>query len=375
MPKFQKLQKFHYNFNDRGRTCARAISNSSDCAYNLGLAKPPSGVNMKRPRRQILQLTARAAALAAVSVFLLAVAASDARSETIRTIKIIVPFPPGGAVDFLARLLAEEISRAGPAMVIENRPGAGAVIGTEAASRAPADGNTLLMVANSFVINPHLRKVNYDPLTSFEPICYLARSPTLLVVNSASPYRTFADLVAAARTKPGELTLASAGPATSFHIAAEILKRKANVNLTYVPFPGDPPAISALLGEHVTSVFANYATVIEHLNAGKLRALATGSRARIEPLPALPTFAESGYEDYEVENWFGIVAPAMTRKETVTQLTGWYTAALQNPRVKAKLAVQGLFPAAMCGADFAAHIRTRYDEYGRAIREANIKAD
>ena len=182
-------------------------------------------------------------------------------------------------------------------------------------------------------------------------------------------------LVAAARAKPGALTLASAGPATSFHIAIEVLKREANVNLTYVPYPGDPPAINALLGEHVTSMFANYATVSEQLNAGKLRALATGSRTRIEPLPELPTFAESGYKDYEVENWFGVVAPAKTPKETISQLIGWYTAALGISEVKSKLAVQGLFPVAMCGADFVAHIRKQYDEYGRAIREANIKAE
>ncbi|MBV8422540.1 MAG: tripartite tricarboxylate transporter substrate binding protein [Hyphomicrobiales bacterium] len=271
-------------------------------------------------------------------------------------------------------MLAEEIGRAGPMMVIENRLGAGSVIGTEAVSRAAADGNTLLMVGNSFVINPHLRKLNYDPLTSFEPICYLVRSPTVLVVNSASPYRTFADLAAAARAKPGALTLASSGPATSFHIAIEVLKRAADVNLTYVPYPGDPPAVNALLGGHVTSMFSNYATVMEQLNAGKLRALATGARARIEPLPEVPTFAESGYKDYEVENWFGIIAPAKTPKKTMSQLIDWYAAALQLSEIKARLAVQGLFPVAMCGADFAAHIRKQYDEYGRAIRAANIKA-
>jgi len=330
---------------------------------------------MKLPRRQCLHLCAGAAALTVISVFVLAVSNPDAWSQTTRTIKVVVPFPPGGAADTLARLLADEIGRTGPTMVIENRPGAGAVIGTEAVSRAAADGNTLLMVANSFVINPHLRKLNYDPLSSFEPICNLVRSPTVLVVNGASPYRAFADLVAAARAKPAALTLASAGPATSFHIAIEVLKREADVNLTYVPYPGDPPAISALLGGHVTSMFGNYATVSEHLNAGKLRALATGSRTRIEPLPEVPTFAESGYKDYEVENWFGVVAPAKTPKETVDQLIRWYTAALQVPDIRAKLAGQGLFAVAMCGADFAAHIRKQYDEYGRAIREANIKAD
>jgi len=273
---------------------------------------------MKSARRRFFSLAAGAAAFSLLSVFLLL--ENPAWSQTTRTIKVVVPFPPGGATDILARLLAEEIGRRDATMVIENRPGAGAVIGTEAVSRAAADGNTLLMVANSFVINPHLRKLNYEPLTSFEPICYLVRSPTVLVVNSGSSYRTFADLVAAARAKPGALTLASVGPATSFHIGIEILRREADVNLTYVPYPGDPPAINALLGGHLTSMFANYATVMEQIAAGKLRALATGSRTRIEPLPQVPTLAESGYKDYEVENWFGVVAPAKTPKETVDQL-------------------------------------------------------
>lgn len=330
---------------------------------------------MKRPRRPFPHLVAGAFSLAAISTFLTAVSISESRSQAGPIIKIVVPFPPGGAIDTLARVLADEIGRTGPAMVIEDRPGAGSVIGTEAVARAPADGKTLLMVGNSFVINPQLRKLNYDPLTSFEPICYLVRSPTLLVVNSASPYRTFADLVAAAGARPGALTLASSGPATSFHIAAEVLKREAHIDLSYVPYPGDPPAISALLGGHVTSVFANYATVSEHLNAGKLRALATGSRTRIEPLPELPTFAELGYKDYEVENWFAVVAPAKTPAKTISQLIGRYTAALQISEVKAKLSLQGLFPVAMCGADFAAHIRKQYQEYGRAIREAGIKAE
>src|SRR6516162_8509220 len=142
---------------------------------------------MKFARRQLLHLTAGAAGLAIISVFFFAVSHPGAWSQTTGTIKIVVPFPAGGAVDTLARLLAEEVGRAGPTMVIENRPGAGSVIGTEAVARAAADGSTLLMLANSFVINPHLRKLNYDPLTSFEPICYLVRSPTVLVVNSASP--------------------------------------------------------------------------------------------------------------------------------------------------------------------------------------------
>ena len=160
---------------------------------------------MKRPRRQFLRLSAGAAALTVISVFVLAVSNPGAWSQTTRTIKVVVPFPPGGAADTLARLLAEEIGRAGPTVVIENRPGGGAAIAYEAVARAAPDGNTLVINGNSLVINPHFRKVNYDPLTSFEPVCHLVNSPNLIVVNSSSPYRTLDDYLAAARSKPGEL--------------------------------------------------------------------------------------------------------------------------------------------------------------------------
>lgn len=325
---------------------------------------------MKHPRRRA------AAILTVVSVILLALSGHAAWSQAARTIRIVVPFPAGGSADILARLLGEQISKAQRLTVlIENRPGAGATIGYEAVARAAPDGNTLVISANSMVINPILRKVNYDPVTSFEPVCYLLSSPQVYVVNSASPYRTLTDLIVAARAKPGELTLASVGPATTQHIGIEQFKHTANVNLAHIPYPGGAPAVNALLGGHVTSVFANYSEVVEQLKAGKLRALATASRTRIEPLPEVPTVAESGYKDYEVEVWFGALAPAKTPNETVAQLAGWFTAAMQAPEVKPKLIALGLYPVGLCGADFGAHIRKQYDDYGRIIRESNIKAE
>ena len=311
-----------------------------------------------------------------VAALLFSLAGGNAGSQTNRTIKIVVAVPPGGNTDIVARVLADQIGRAhGPAMVIENRPGAGSAIATEAVARAAPDGNTLLIAGNSFVVNPHLRKVNYDPLASFEPICYLVTSPTVIVVNAASPYRTLTDLINAARAKPGELTLASVGPGSAAHIAIEILKRAADVNLTFVPYPGTAPAVNALLGEHVTSVLANVTDVVEQVKAGKLRALATASRTRIEPLPDVPTVAESGYKDYEADIWYGVLAPANTPKEIVSQLAGWFTAAMNAPDIKPKLLGQGLYPVGLCGADFAAHIRKQYDDYGRVIGAAKIKAE
>jgi tripartite-type tricarboxylate transporter receptor subunit TctC len=327
---------------------------------------------MKHTRR-FLHMATIAAALVILSV---AFAHQDARSQTARTIKFIVPSAPAGVNDILARLLGEQISRAqNVTVVIDNRPGAGEVIGTEAAMRAAPDGNTLLFVANPFVINPNLRKVNYDPLTSFEPICQLVSAPTLIVVNSASPYRTLSDLLDDARKRPGQVTVASIGPGSPFHLGVEALKRAAKAELTFVPYTGNALAVNALLGQHVTAMFGTYSNVAQQLKAGTLRALAAGTRSRIEPLPDLPTVAELGFKDYEVDAWFAVLAPAKTPKETISQLAQWFTAAMQVPEAKEKLVAQGLYPVAACGADFGAHLRRQVDDYGRVIREANIKGE
>jgi tripartite-type tricarboxylate transporter receptor subunit TctC len=327
--------------------------------------------NLKLPhRRQFLHLAAGAAALSILCIF-----GHDAWSQTARTIKIVVPTPPGGGNDILARLLAEQIGRAqGTTVVVENRVGGGTAIATEAVSRAAPDGNTVLIMGYSFVINSNLKTLNYHPLTSFEPICNLVSSPMIIVVNSASPYRTLADLLNAARAKPGGLNLAAAGPATTMHIAFELLKRAANVDITFVPYPGSAPANNALLGGHVTAVISD-ASVVEQLKAGKLRALAVTTAMRSEALPDIPTVAESGYPGYGEDIMIGLVAPAKTPKATISQLAGWFGAAVQLTEVKGKLAIQGLYPVATCEADFGAHLRKKYDEYSRVIREANIKAE
>src|SRR5262249_5960970 len=293
-----------------------------------------------------------------------------------RTIKVVVPFPPGGSADILARVVGEQVGKTNAVtVVVENRPGAGASIAYETVARAAPDANTLVINGNSLVINPHLRKVNYDPLTSFEPVCYLVSSPQVYVVSPDSPYRTLNDLITAARAKPGELTLASVGPATTQHIGFEQLKHAAKINMTYVPFGGGAPAMNALLGGHVTAVFGNYSEAVEHIKAGKLRVLASASRARIEPLPDVPTVAEMGFKDYEVEVWFGLLAPAKTAKDATTQLASWFTAAMQVPDVKPKLINLGLYPVGMCNADFGAHIHKQLEECGRTPPDANSKAE
>ena len=303
-----------------------------------------------------------------------------------KTVRVVVPFAAGGPADLLARLLAEQIGRAqGPTMVIENRTGASGLIGTEAVARAAPDGNTIMIINSNFVINAILRpSVTYNPLTSFEPICLLANLPMVLVVNSSSAFRSLGEFLAAARARPGELTFASFGPGTPNHIAEEALKRAAKVNWTYVPFPaGDAPAVSALLGGHITILLATYSGVMEQLKAGTLRPLAVTERVRIAPLPDVPTVAESGYQgfaesgskDFEAAGWLGVVAPATTSKEAIAHLSTLFMSALNAPEITSKLLPQGLYPVGTCGADFGSYIRKQYEEYGRVIREANIKAE
>jgi tripartite-type tricarboxylate transporter receptor subunit TctC len=299
-----------------------------------------------------------------------------ARSQAGRAICIILTVPPGGSIDLLARILADHISSTkGQPIVIESRPGAGGAIAADAVARAPPDGSTVLINNNGIIINAILRKVNYNPLTSFESICYLVTTPQMIVVNSDSPYGSLTDLLSAARAKPGELSIASVGPNTTQHIGIERFKRLARANLTYVPYPGGGPVVNALLGAHVTSAVLNWSEIGEQLHAGKARALATMALRRIEPLPELPTVSESGYPGFETDVWFGVVAPAKTPQATISQLIDWFSAAVSAPEVRSKLTAQALYPSIKCGAEFDAHIRHQFELYARLIRDLGIKAE
>jgi len=305
-----------------------------------------------------------------------AMCSGGAMAQSGKTVRLVVPVPPGASTDAIGRLMAEQIGRAqGVTFVVENRPGASGMIGTEQVSRAAPDGTTLLMTANTYLIDAQTRKANYHPVTAFEPICYLVQSPAVFVVNSASPYKTLKDLLDAAKAKPGELSMAAVGPGSTFQMGFTTMTKATGVNMTYVPYQGSAPAVTAVMGQHVTSAFAGYAVVAENVKADKLRALGVATAKRIEPLPNVPTFDEQGFKNLEVDNWFGVVAPAHTPKETIAQLSGWFKAALQDPEVKAKLALQGLYPVGQCGDEFAGYVRKRFDDYGEMIKESNIKTE
>jgi tripartite-type tricarboxylate transporter receptor subunit TctC len=309
---------------------------------------------------------------------------STAQAPVGKAVRIVVPNPPGGPADILARLLADQIGRSyGPTMVVENRPGASSDIGTEVVARAAPDGNTLLITNNNLVITKHIRpSVAFDPMTSFEPLCMLVKVPLVVVVNSSSPFGSLSELLSAAKARPGTLTVGAFGPASSPHIVEESLKRIAQVDWTYVPFPGDAPAVTALLGEHVTGLVAAYSGVMEQVKSGSFRALATTGRERIATLPEVPTVAQygattgvlSGFRDFDVSAWLGLFAPAHTPRDVTAHLSALFLSALQVPELKAKLLSQGLYPDNTCGPDFADRLKNEFDYYGHVIHEAKIGA-
>ena len=291
------------------------------------------------------------------------------------TIRLVVPLPAGGGVDVVARQLAEQIAQAqGATFIIENRPGAGTIIGTEVVARANPDGNTLLVVPHSFLVAPQLHKTNYDAIAGFEPICSLVATPTLLAVHKASPWRTLADFVAAAQKEPGKITVGSVGGA-ALQLNFEMLQRSARIRTTFVSYPGTPPAVTAVLGGHVDAVYTDFPTAWPQIRSGALHALAIGARTRLESVPDVPTVAELGYRDYEADIWYGLFAPAKTPAEVTGRLAAWFAAAVQDGGIKAKLAAQGLRPVGLCGEEFRAQVRRQYEAFGRVIREAGIKAE
>lgn len=315
----------------------------------------------------------RAVLLAAACVF--ALSSAPVFGQIPKTLRIIVPLSAGGGADIIARLMAEQIGRTqGLTVLVENRPGAGTALATDYVARSEPDGSTLLITNTAFVINPHVREQSYDPLKTFEPICNIVNFPLLVVVKADSPFHTLADLVAAAKANPNALTFASTGPNSASHLAIETLRLAANMEVTYVPFGGSAPAITALLGGHVMAVMADYTSAIEQLKSGALRALAVGSAKRYPNLPDVPTISESGYKDYDQQSWNGFLVPAKTPSAVVTQLQTLFGEAGRSSEVKEKLALQGLLPEVACGADFKAVLAKQYEQFGSVVRAAHLKA-
>lgn len=302
-------------------------------------------------------------------------AASPSPAQTNGRLTIVVPFAAGGGIDVFARLLGDEIRKDGKTTVlIEDKPGASSMIGTNAVAQAKPDGGTILISSNSTLIAPALRHGLLDPLTALEPVCMLTESPQLIVVNADSPYHSLKDLIAAARAKPGQLTLGSNGPASTQQLAAEMFKHTTGIDMTYVPFGGGAPAINALLGGHITAVVANDSELHGQIDAGKLRPLATTAAKRIPTSQNVPTVREEGI-DFDMSSWQGVAAPAKTPPQVVSALAQMLTHAIQSDDLRQKLIKQRYVPTGVCGPQLHDVMRQQMDMIVRVAKQAGISLD
>jgi len=299
-------------------------------------------------------------------------------AEASKTLRLVVPFPPGGSSDILARAVGARLGPAlGVTLLIDNKPGAGGSTGAAEVARAEADGNTLLMGhIGTLAVNPALYpKLPYDPIKSFAPVAWVARVPNVLVVNSASPIRTLADLVARAQAQPGRLTYSSGGNGSAAHISFEYLKLKARLFMLHIPYRGTAPSVTDLLGGQVDATFTGAPAVLPHVRAGRLRALAVSSPQRLPTLPDVPTVAESGYPGFDADQWYGIVAPAGTPAAVVARLNAEINKALQLPAVAQQLAVEGAIPMPATPKAFGELIAREIPRWAEVVKAGNVRPD
>jgi tripartite-type tricarboxylate transporter receptor subunit TctC len=301
-----------------------------------------------------------------------------AQGYPVKAVRVIVPYPPGGGNDTLARLFAAKLSeRTGQPFMVENRPGAGAMIGTEAAAKSPADGYTILLSSiATHALSPNLyARVPYDPVKDFAPITLLGIAPTVLVVFADLPARSVAELVSAARLKPGSLAYASGGNGTPPHINAEVFKSVAGVDLLHVAYKGGGPALVDLMAGRVHVMLDTAASAMPHVRSGKLRALAISGARRSPEYPDLPTFAEAGLPQYDTNAWYSMHAPAGTPAEVIRRLNSELVAILKDADILARFKQLSTDPVGNSPDEFAAFVRAELDKYARIIKAAAIKAD
>jgi tripartite-type tricarboxylate transporter receptor subunit TctC len=295
-----------------------------------------------------------------------------------KPVTYVVPFAPGGNTDTLARLLGKDLAAAlGQPVVIENKPGAGGNIGSEYVAKAAPDGYTILGgTISSHSINPSVYpKMPYDAVKSFEPVIMIGRSPLVLVVGAGTPYKTFNDLVSAAKAKPGGLTYASAGNGTSPHLAAELLKGLIKIDISHVPYKGSGPALNDVLAGHVPMMFDTTLVVGQQVKAGKLRALMVAAPKRLDSLPDVPTAAEVGVKGFEVSSWQAVFAPAGTPKPIVQRLNSEIARILKSPEIKARLDTLAVEPDGGPPESLGNFQKAEIARWAKVVKEAGIKPD
>ena len=293
-----------------------------------------------------------------------------------KPIRLIIPFPPGGSNDIVGRMLAMQLSdRLGKQIVIDNRGGAGGVIGTEMAAKAPADGYTLLLISTAYALNSSLYKLPYDPATAFTPVASLGTGPNVLVVNAKLPVNTVKELIALAKAKPGQLNYASAGVGSFQHLGGELFRIMAGIDVVHVPFKGGGPATTDVIAGSTQYSLGSLINMIPHIRAGTVRALGIGGALRSPLLPDVPTIAEAGVPDYEAANWWGILAPAGTPAPIVRRLNNELAGLLKSDETRKRLDAEGAQTLQMTPEAFGRLIATETAKWARVVREAGIKPE
>ncbi|MCC7487150.1 MAG: tripartite tricarboxylate transporter substrate binding protein [Burkholderiales bacterium] len=290
-----------------------------------------------------------------------------------RPIRLVVPFAPGGGADISARLIAQKLSeRYGQQVVADNRPGAGGTVGTELVLKAAPDGYTLLLVSSSYGANPALYRLSFDPVTAFEPVTLVSQQPFVMAIHLGVPAKSVKEFIGYAKANPGKLNYLSSGTGGIQHLATELFKNMAAVNLVHIPYRGGSSGVNDLLAGQVHMVFGTVLSTMPMVRAGQLRALAVTTRTRSPGAPELPSLAEAGVPGYHVSGWYAVLAPKTTPRAVTAGLNREIVALLTTPEVKERYAKEGSIIAASTPAGLTAHIQSEVDKWRKLVREANI---
>ncbi len=320
--------------------------------------------------------TLRSLLLSAIGLSLALLSPAVAQQDyPTRPIRLVIPFPPGGSNDVVGRIFANHLGeKLGKNIIVDNRAGAGGVVGTEAVSKAAPDGYTLLVISIAHTVNPWLYKLAYDPIKAFTPVGIMGSGPNVLVVHPDLPVKSVKDLIDLAKKQPGELQYASAGVGTFQHLGGELFKLEAGVNLLHVPFRGGGPAMTDVIGGHTKIMFSSLVQTTPHIKSGRLRALGTGGAKRNPVLPDVPTIAEAGVPSYEAVNWWGILAPAGTPSAIVAKVHAALFAVQDLPEIQKQFDTEGASVVKMSSAEFGAFVEKEMKKWERVVKESGIKA-
>jgi len=293
-----------------------------------------------------------------------------------KPVRLIVPFPPGGSNDVVGRMIAAQLStRLDKTVIVENQGGAGGLIGTEMAARSLPDGYTLLLVSVAYAFIPAIYKLPYDPATAFAPVAILGAGPVVIAVTSKLPVNSVKELIALAKEKPGELNYATAGVGSFQHLASELFKLQAGVDIVHIPFKGGGPAMMDVIAGNTQIAIGSLVQMLPQIKAGKLKALGVGSAKRIAALPEVPTISEAGVPGYEVTNWWGIVVPAGTPRSIIDRLHKELTAVVSSTETKQRFETEGAEPLSMSPDEFGRFIATETVKWARVVKDAGIRAE